>query len=138
MRNEVTMPRMGQSMDEGRVLRWLKEVGAEVKRGEVIAEIETDKTVVDMETFVSGTLVQVIVPEGELVSTGTVIAYVDDGRPEPEAILTPESAPATASPAKPAELLLPSATETPQKRARHDRRINGLAGRQTPGRRTRH
>ena len=79
MRKEVTMPRMGQSMDEGRVLHWLKEVGAEVKRGEVIAEIETDKAVVEMETFVSGTLVEVIVPEGELVSTGTVIAYVDDG-----------------------------------------------------------
>ena len=43
MRKEVTMPRMGQSMDEGRVLHWLKEIGAEVKRGEAIAEIETDK-----------------------------------------------------------------------------------------------
>jgi len=124
MRKEVTMPRMGQSMDEGRVLHWLKEVGAEVNRGEVIAEIETDKAVVEMEAFVSGRLVGVIVPEGELVSTGTVIAYVDDGRPEPEVTPAPEPVPSTAAPSKPAEPLMPSATETSEKRARHDRRIN--------------
>ena len=118
------MPRMGQSMDEGRVLHWLKEVGAEVKRGEVIAEIETDKAVVEMETFVSGTLVEVIVPEGELVSTGTVIAYVDDGRPEPEATPVPEPVPSTAAPSKPAEPLMPSAAATREKRAQRGRRIN--------------
>jgi pyruvate dehydrogenase E2 component (dihydrolipoamide acetyltransferase) len=93
MRKEVTMPRMGQSMDEGRVLHWLKEMGSEVKRGEVIAEIETDKAVVEMEAFVTGRLVEIVVPEGELVPTGTVIAYIDDGRPEPEpASSTPTSA----------------------------------------------
>jgi pyruvate dehydrogenase E2 component (dihydrolipoamide acetyltransferase) len=97
MRKEVTMPRMGQSMDEGRVLRWLKEPGAEVKRGESIAEIETDKTVVEMEAFVAGTLVEIVVAEGELVPTGTVIAYIDDGRPESEPVAS------TPTPAKPAE-----------------------------------
>ncbi len=118
MRKEVTMPRMGQSMDEGRVLHWLKEIGAEVKRGEAIAEIETDKAVVEMEAFVTGTLVEIVVPEGELVPTGTVIAYIDDGRPEPEAT---SSIP---TPAKPAETLAPPAIVEEGKPTRRGKRVN--------------
>jgi pyruvate dehydrogenase E2 component (dihydrolipoamide acetyltransferase) len=118
MRKEVTMPRMGQSMDEGRVLHWLKEIGAEVKRGEAIAEIETDKAVVEMEAFVTGTLVEIVVPEGELVPTGTVIAYIDDGQPEAEpASLTP-------TPAKPAETLAPPAIANEGKPTRRGKRVN--------------
>jgi pyruvate dehydrogenase E2 component (dihydrolipoamide acetyltransferase) len=118
MRKEVTMPRMGQSMDEGRVLHWLKEIGAEVKRGEAIAEIETDKAVVEMEAFVTGTLVEIVVPEGELVPTGTVIAYIDDGRHEPEPTA------ATPSLSKPAEPPPPSAVAEAEKPARAVTRIN--------------
>ncbi len=79
------MPRMGQSMEEGAVLRWLKDIGDEVQRGEVIAEIETDKAVVEMESFVSGTLTEIVVPAGETVAVGTTIAIVEDEQPEPAA-----------------------------------------------------
>lgn len=95
MRNEVMMPRMGQSMEEGRVLRWLKEAGADVKRGEAIAEIETDKAVVEIEALVTGLLIEIVVLEGELVPIGTVIAYIDDGQPEPEVASAREPVPST-------------------------------------------
>lgn len=85
MRHEVTMPRMGQSMEEGQVLNWLKRVGDDVKRGEVIAEIETDKAAVEMESFYDGTLTEIVVPEGETVPVGTVIAIVENERPVPDA-----------------------------------------------------
>ncbi len=120
MRKEVTMPRMGQSMDEGRVLRWFKEVGAEVKRGEAIAEIETDKAVVEVEAFVTGTLVEIVVAEGELVPIGTVIAFIDDGRPEPE----PTPALSTTAPPEPSESPAPSAAAGQEVRAPRGERIN--------------
>jgi len=91
MRLEVIMPRMGQSMDEGRVLSWLVKKGDEVNKGDFIAEIETDKAVVEIESFVTGTLVEIVIAEGELVPTGTVIAYVDDGQPEVEDDSKPET-----------------------------------------------
>ena len=91
MRLEVIMPRMGQSKDEGRVLSWLVKKGDEVNKGDFIAEIETDKAVVEIESFVTGTLVEIVIAEGELVPTGTVIAYVDDGQPEVEDDSKPET-----------------------------------------------
>ena len=81
MRQEIFMPRMGQNMDEGRVQTWLKRVGDAIERGEIIAEIETDKAVVEMEALVSGTIVELVAAEGALVPVGTAIAYVDDGQP---------------------------------------------------------
>jgi pyruvate dehydrogenase E2 component (dihydrolipoamide acetyltransferase) len=90
MRVEVFMPRLGQSMEEGRVLKWLKPVGAKVERGEVIAEIETDKATVDLEALVTGTVVEIMGVEGEIVPIGTAIAIIDDGKPEPETKPTKE------------------------------------------------
>lgn len=87
MRTEVTMPRMGQSMEEGVVLKWHKGIGDQVTRGEHLVEIETDKATVDIEAFASGTLVEIIVPEGQAVAVGTVIAVVDDA----QAVSTPAS-----------------------------------------------
>jgi pyruvate dehydrogenase E2 component (dihydrolipoamide acetyltransferase) len=73
---EITMPQMGADMTEGTLVRWTKQVGDEVKRGEVIAEIETDKATVELEAFESGTLQQIIVQEGETVPVGQVIALI--------------------------------------------------------------
>ncbi len=78
MRTEVTMPRMGQSMEEGTVLKWLKTIGDTVKRGEQLVEIETDKATVDIESFATGTLVEIIIEEGQTVNVGTVIAIIED------------------------------------------------------------
>lgn len=73
---EVTMPQMGADMVEGTLVRWLKKVGDEVKRGEVIAEIETDKATVELEAFESGTILKLVAQEGEVVPVGDVIAIL--------------------------------------------------------------
>jgi pyruvate/2-oxoglutarate dehydrogenase complex dihydrolipoamide acyltransferase (E2) component len=77
MRNDVTMPNLGYEMEEGTVERWLKQVGDSVQRGEPIAEVETDKTTVEMEATVSGTLVEIVAEAGETVAVGAVIAVIE-------------------------------------------------------------
>jgi pyruvate dehydrogenase E2 component (dihydrolipoamide acetyltransferase) len=78
MISEVVMPQMGADMKEGTILRWLKNEGDPVERGEVIAEIETDKANIEIEAFESGVFRKVIVGEGETVDVGTVIAIIAD------------------------------------------------------------
>lgn len=77
MRVEVTMPSLGYDMEQGRIAVWLKNVGDRVVRGESLAEIETDKLTVAMESLASGTLVEIVCPaEGE-APVGAVIAYIE-------------------------------------------------------------
>ena len=61
---EVTMPQMGADMTEGTIVKWLKGVGESVSRGEMIAEIETDKANVELEAFESGTILKLVADEG--------------------------------------------------------------------------
>lgn len=74
----VTMPQMGADMVEGTLVKWLKQPGDVVKRGDVIAEIETDKATVELEAFESGTLLKLVAKEGEVVPVGDVIAILGD------------------------------------------------------------
>ncbi len=76
MATDLTMPQMGYDMQEGTVVRWLIDEGAAVELGEAIAEIETDKAVVEFESYASGTLLRHVVPEGSVVPVGQVIAVV--------------------------------------------------------------
>ena len=80
MRVEVTMPNLGYDMEAGRISAWLKCVGDRVVRGEPIAEIETDKTTVEMESLASGTLVEIVKDVGEDAGVGEVIGYIEGGR----------------------------------------------------------
>jgi pyruvate dehydrogenase E2 component (dihydrolipoamide acetyltransferase) len=73
---EVTMPQMGADMTEGTLVRWVKQVGDEVTRGEILAEIETDKATVELESFESGVVRKHVVAEGETVPVGQVIAIL--------------------------------------------------------------
>ncbi len=73
---ELKMPQMGYDMQEGTVIRWLKQEGESVSEGEAIAEIETDKAVVEFESFASGVLRKVLVLEGATVPVGEPIAVV--------------------------------------------------------------
>ena len=82
MINEVTMPSMGADMTEGTIAKWLKAEGDQISRGDKLAEIETDKTVVEMEAYADGVLRRITVEAGSLVQVGTVIAYI--GEPEDE------------------------------------------------------
>jgi pyruvate dehydrogenase E2 component (dihydrolipoamide acetyltransferase) len=103
MAKEVLMPRMGYDMDEGTLLRWLKQVGDSVERGEPIAEIETDKTNLEIESFESGVIHKLLIEEGATVPVGQAIAVVgaegedapadDTSDDEAEEAEEPEAAP---------------------------------------------
>ena len=99
------MPAMGADMTEGTVVKWLKSEGDEVARGDIIAEIETDKTVVEMEAYGSGLLRKIVVGEGVSVPVGDLIAYLGDAEDE-----IPETDAATNGAAAPEESAAP---ETP-------------------------
>lgn len=72
----MTMPQMGYDMQEGTLVRWLKSVGDEVSLGEAVAEIETDKAVVEFESTAEGVLLELLVEEGTTVAVGESIATV--------------------------------------------------------------
>ena len=117
MATDVTMPRLSDSMEEGTILQWIVEEGGEVKRGEPLCEIETDKANMTYEADTDGTLIEIVVPEGETVALGEVIARIgeageksssegdeepaedeSESKPEPEEEPAEEEAePATAS-----------------------------------------
>ena len=78
MATNVVMPQMGYDMREGTVSRWLKREGDSVARGEVIAEIETDKAMVDMESYAVGVLGKIVVEAGRTVPVGEVIAVITE------------------------------------------------------------
>jgi pyruvate dehydrogenase E2 component (dihydrolipoamide acetyltransferase) len=78
MASDVTMPRLSDSMEEGTVLKWLVDVGGEVKRGEPLVEIETDKANMTYESDTDGVLVEVVAQEGETLPIGEVIARIGD------------------------------------------------------------
>ena len=71
------MPQMGESIAEGTISKWLKQVGDSVERDEPILEISTDKVDAEIPSPEAGTLVEVRVPEGETVEIGTVVAYIE-------------------------------------------------------------
>ena len=73
---ELTMPQMGYDMQEGTLVRWLKAEGEEVSIGEAVAEIETDKAVVEFESTEAGVLHKLLVAEGAVVPVGQAVALV--------------------------------------------------------------
>lgn len=76
-RIEVPMPQMGESIAEGTVSKWLKQLGDAVERDEPILEISTDKVDAEIPAPAAGTLVEIEVQEGETVEVGTIVAYID-------------------------------------------------------------
>ena len=98
MATNVVMPQMGYDMREGTVVRWYKQEGETVDRGEVIADIETDKATVEFEAYTGGVLGRIVAQEGVAVPVGELIAIITDpGEALPEA-----DAPAAAPAAEPA------------------------------------
>ena len=78
MATTIVMPQMGYDMREGTVIRWRKQEGETVSRGEVIAEIETDKATVEMEAYSTGILGKIVVEEGKAVPVGELIAVITE------------------------------------------------------------
>ncbi len=89
MATSIVMPQMGYDMHEGKVVRWLKKEGEEVTRGEVIAEIETDKATVEYEAYTGGVMAKIVAEEGIAIPVGGLIAVMTaPGEAIPEDILT--------------------------------------------------
>lgn len=76
-RIEVLLPQWGMGMSEGTITSWLKGVGDTVAEDEPLAEVEAEKTSETLESPAAGTLVEIVVPEGETVEVRSVIAYID-------------------------------------------------------------
>lgn len=111
------MPKMGDAMTEGKILAWRKKEGDRVAKGEVIAEIETDKVNVEIEAETAGTLTQIVAAEGSTVPVGQVIAYID-GKRRAE----PPKEPA-AQPAAPSDEVARAPEPTRHKPAEREERI---------------
>ena len=78
MASDVTMPRLSDSMEEGTVLKWLVDEGAEVKRGEPLVEIETDKANMTYDADTDGVLVEILAQEGDTLAIGEPIARIGE------------------------------------------------------------
>ena len=89
------MPQMGYDMEQGTVVRWLKLEGDQVQRGEPLAEIETDKAVVEMEAHASGVLRKILTPEGTAVPVGQAIGIIGDASEDISGLEVVATAPAT-------------------------------------------
>ena len=152
MATELNMPQMGYDMQEGTLVRWLKAVGDEVSLGDPVAEIETDKAVVEFESTAEGVLLEFLVEEGTTVAVGEVIAMVGaegedvDGKDaaagddaadpvavEPEDAPEPDGAPETddsaEAPAQPMEREEPPQTAIPLPAASNNIRVSPVARR---------
>ena len=105
-REAITMPALGESVTEGTVTRWLKEIGEEIEMDEPLLEVATDKVDTEVPSPVAGTLVEIVVGEDETVEVGETLAYVGSGAP---------AAPAPEAPAEPAPAPAPAPAEEPAK-----------------------
>jgi len=109
----MVMPQMGYDMHEGKVVRWLKKEGEEVIRGEVIAEIETDKATVEYEAYTGGVMAMIVAAEGVTIPVGGLIAVITaPGEAIPEDILTDAALAASPAPAA-SEAPSPGASAAP-------------------------
>lgn len=78
MAEVITMPRLSDTMEEGTVAKWLKNVGDKIEEGDILAEIETDKATMEFESFHEGTLLHIGIPEGEGAPVDTLLAIVGE------------------------------------------------------------
>jgi len=114
---EFVMPQLGADMTAGKLLRWRKNLGDRIQRGDIIADVETDKADIEIEVFTSGVIERFLVQPGEKVPVGTVLAIIqEEGKPSvagapPISVVRP-TVPTPATPSVPApaisELRAPS------------------------------
>lgn len=121
MAEYIVMPKLGFDMREGVLNNWLKKIGEPVEKGEIIAEIESDKATLELEAQVSGTLLHLMADPGDVVPVGANLAIVGDAGedfsglvgesvPEAKAAATEAAAPAAGKAAKKVETAVPAPT----------------------------
>ena len=97
---EITMPQLSDTMTEGTLVKWLKKEGDKITSGEKIAEVETDKAVMEMEAFDAGTIAALLVGEGQKVAVGSLLALIATGSENPAEIKEKGASGAAVAPAK--------------------------------------
>lgn len=96
--SDIVMPKLSDTMTEGTVVSWKKRVGEQVRRGEVIAEVETDKANMELEAFASGVLLEIKVEAGKVAQVGTVIAVIGQPTEKGEGGQQPPAQPESPAP----------------------------------------
>src|ERR1700758_4813193 len=105
---DVVMPQMGESIVEGTLTKWTKKIGEKIERDEPLFEISTDKVDTEIPAPASGTVAEILVPEGQTVGINTVVARIDESGgavaagPAQAASKPAETTPAPPPPAPPA------------------------------------
>ena len=128
MATEVILPRLGQGMETGTIVRWLKSEGEAVAKGEPLFELDTDKVTQEVEAEASGVLLKIAVAEGE-VPVGKTVAFIgSEGEAVPERPTPPEE-----TPSDNLSQALPEAPRTPEPASRaaepDERARQGVAAR---------
>lgn len=77
MKIAIEMPNLGHDIESGKIINWVKKAGDDVKRGDVIAEVETEKVTLEVEAFDSGTLLEIVKDVDSDAATGEVIAWLE-------------------------------------------------------------
>ena len=124
MAEVVNMPRLSDTMEEGTVAKWLKKVGDTIEEGDILAEIETDKATMEFESFYSGTLLHIVIQEGEGAPVDSLLAIIGEkgedisgllsGAPAAQATPVSNEQPVSTESAKPAASSQPSPSVVPE------------------------
>ena len=109
MSEELTMPRLSDTMEEGRIGRWLKREGDSFREGDIIAEIETDKATMEFQAYDDGTVLRIIVDDGETAALGAPIAIVGEAGEKVEEVPAEKAAEP-----EPTETTAPDANVSPK------------------------
>ncbi|NND16176.1 MAG: pyruvate dehydrogenase [Eudoraea sp.] len=88
----ITMPKLSDTMEEGTVAKWLKQVGDKIEEGDILAEIETDKATMEFESFYEGTLLHIGIPEGEGAPVDALLAIVGEEGEDIASLLSGDAA----------------------------------------------
>ena len=114
MASRVVMPKLSDTMEEGRILRWLKKEGDAIETGQALAEVETDKATVEMEAYTNGTIRKLISAEGQFAKVGELIAIIGAPGEDVSALMPAAGAAAPAAEAQPAAGISTAAPRAPQ------------------------
>jgi len=115
MASRVVMPKLTDTMEEGVLLEWKKREGDHVQAGEALAEIETDKAVMELEAFASGILRKILVQNGETVESGKLLGVIGEADEDITEALSERGMPATSTSAKAAVISVTSPVTSPMR-----------------------
>jgi pyruvate dehydrogenase E2 component (dihydrolipoamide acetyltransferase) len=99
MATEIKMPQLSDTMSSGKILTWKKKEGDQISRGDILAEVETDKANLEIESFFNGTLLKILTPANSTAGVGEVIAVIGAAGESVSAGTAPKASAPTATPA---------------------------------------